>query len=81
MKWIRADNPQAATRIAERIWDAVAGIPHEPFVGRACPEFAQERLRERILPPFRLIYAIDENAGEIRLLRIWHAARGTPRLR
>jgi mRNA-degrading endonuclease RelE of RelBE toxin-antitoxin system len=39
-------------------------------------EYREECLRELIVPPYRIVFEIDDDAMKLSILRIWHAARG-----
>ena len=47
-----------------------------PRIGRIVPEYRDERLRELIVSPYRLVYELQDDALTISVLRIWHGARG-----
>ena len=58
----------------------VAPLETFPRTGRIVPEFRDERLREIILSPYRIVFEIDDGEKIVAILRIWHGARGEPRL-
>ena len=50
------------------------------FLGRVVPEFKIENIREFIHRPYRIVYRVREDQKLIEILRVWHAARGIPRI-
>jgi toxin ParE1/3/4 len=76
--YIARDDGKTAERFGNRIVAKIAAIATFPHTGRIVPEFHQEPLREVILPPYRLIYEVDDQHHRIYVLRIWHGARGDP---
>jgi plasmid stabilization system protein ParE len=78
VRYIAADNPQAAERFGQRlIADAEAIGPH-PFAGSVVREFGDPLVRERIHRSYRIVYRVDEQRQIVVVSRFWHAARGTP---
>jgi toxin ParE1/3/4 len=54
----------------------VQSLQSFPRIGRIVPEYREERLRELIMAPYRIVYEIDDEATTLTILRIWHSARG-----
>lgn len=81
-RYIAQTQPAAAARLAQRIVAATDRLARYPHLGRAAPWDATGRLRE--LPvagtPFVVLYAIDEPAAAIVIVRVLHGAqrRGPP---
>ena len=50
------------------------------FLGRVVPEFKIENIREFIHRPYRIVYRVRKDQKLIEILRVWHAARGIPRI-
>mgnify|MGYP003333303735 FL=1 len=42
------------------------------------PEERNPNVREIIVEPYRIIYELNANGQTVDVLRVWHAARGTP---
>ena len=78
--FIARDDPAAAASLADRILDRIELASDLPFSNRAVPETSEESIREIILRPYRIIYSVDNDRRAIHILRVWHAARGTPDL-
>ncbi|MFP4502880.1 MAG: type II toxin-antitoxin system RelE/ParE family toxin [Candidatus Hydrogenedentota bacterium] len=77
---IAGDNPHAAAALVRRVIARVDAAASFPFAQRRVPEFDEERTREAILNPYRIVYAVDQVKQTITILRVWHAARGVPGL-
>jgi toxin ParE1/3/4 len=61
-EFIARDSPQYASAIVRRLRDNARSLQRFPFSGRRVPEFRDESIRERLIPPHRLIYRIE---GEV----------------
>lgn len=71
-------DPEIARSLAERIIERLEAAAEYPLSGRLVPEKNDPSIREVILTPYRLVYWVEENRQAISVVRIWHAARGTP---
>jgi len=80
VSFIGRDNPQAAERFGYEIFAKAEKLDAFPLLGRVVPEFKVANLREIIHRPYRIVYRVRENQQLIEILRVWHAARGIPRL-
>ena len=80
VRYIAADDRETARRFGERIVSKVEGLSLFPRMGRMVPELRDDLLREVVLPPYRIIYELDEAGTMLSVLRIWHGARGKPDL-
>jgi plasmid stabilization system protein ParE len=49
-------------------------LPENPDKGRKVPEFNQEKIRELIHPPFRIVYLREKST--IHIVRIWRSCIG-----
>ncbi len=73
VKYIAQDRPDAARKMAKRLRAATKHLGEFPEMGRMVPEFSNPELRERIVPPYRLIYS---TAGDVvRIVAIVHSRR------
>ena len=80
VKFIARDNPPAAIETGNKIIEKSFGLENFPFLGRVVPEFKIETIREIIHRPYRIVYRVREEQNLLEILRIWHAARGIPKL-
>ncbi len=80
VQYIARDDPKAAERFGNLIISKVLNLCAFPRIGRIVPEFREDRLREIILTPYRIVYEIDDNYSPLSVLRVWHGARGSMQL-
>ncbi len=75
-EFIAQDNPESASRVLKRIWDAVQMLADYPHVGRAGRVLGT---RELVIAgtPFIIPYRVAENT--IQILRVLHGKRRWPR--
>ena len=73
---IRADNPQAAVRVAKEIRASTRHLSRLPLMGRVVPEMEDFALREIITGPYRVIYLIL--GDHIEVIAVVHGARDFP---
>lgn len=78
--FISRDNPTAGERFGYELAEKAQNLAEYPFIGRVVPEFKIESLREVIHRPYRIIYRVREEQKLIEILRVWHAARGIPKV-
>ena len=77
---IAHDNPEAAAKLANRIFQHIERASDMPQSNRMVPEKDDASIREAILSPYRIIYQVDDSRSAIHILRIWHAFRGVPEI-
>jgi len=75
VEYIAADDPQAATRTGQRIWDAASRLERHPGLGRPG---RMHDTRELVVSgtPYILPYCIEH--GRPTILRVLHGARKWP---
>jgi toxin ParE1/3/4 len=78
--YIARDNPVAARRVGQKVLDSVEVLMTMPRVGRIVPELSDPKLREIIRGNYRIVYRIRDEPRLIEVWRVWHGARGAPRL-
>ena len=78
--FIARDNPEAAEQFGCEIIEKTEKLDAFPFLGRVVPEFKIENIREIIHRPYRIVYRVREGQKLIEILRVWHAARGIPKI-
>jgi toxin ParE1/3/4 len=76
--FIAEDNPLAAEQFVQSLFHVVERLADFPESGRIVPEFGDPVIREIIRKPCRIVYRIDRGKRKVEIVRIWHAARGTP---
>lgn len=80
VEFIAIDDLSAAERIGRALLQASKALASFPKKGRVVPEFGDESLREIHLRPFRIVYRIIDEPKTVEIVRIWHSARGKPRV-
>ena len=80
VRFIAADNPQAAEQFGYRLVNEAEAIGPHPLAGRTVPEFGDPTIRERIFRTYRIVYRIREQQRLVVVSRFWHAARDTPQI-
>jgi toxin ParE1/3/4 len=74
--YIARDDQEMAKRFGDLIVSKVDLLHSFPRAGRMVPEYREDRLRELIVSPYRIVYEIDDDLITLSVLRIWHGARG-----
>ena len=77
---LQKTDPDIAEKFGLKIFDYAERASRFPNSGRSVPEFHNEKLREFIFHSYRIIYRTKEENKTIEITRIWHAARGTPKI-
>lgn len=77
-EFIAEDNPPAAKRFVERLFQVVERLAEFPESGRMVPDFGDPNLREVIRNPCRIIHRIDREKRTVEIVRVWHSARDVP---
>jgi toxin ParE1/3/4 len=75
VRYIAEDNPEAARRVAQTIFDGVAALRTFPARGRIG---LSENAREILFPPWPYIAVYETIGDQVHVLRIRHAARNWP---
>jgi len=78
--YIAKDNPDAALRLGDLIFERVDSLEKFPELGRIVPERNQPQIREIIVKKYRVIYRFRPNDKIVEILRVWHGARGEPEI-
>jgi dihydrofolate reductase len=78
VEFIAADNPSAAVNLGEKIIRKSMLLAEHPRLGRMLRENRRDTLRELSVPPYRLIYEIDDRSGVVKVRVLWHGARQEP---
>ena len=74
--YIARDDREMAKPFGDLIVTKLDSILTFPRIGRMVPEHREDRLRELIVSPYRIIYEIDDALLTLSVLRIWHGSRG-----
>ena len=76
--FIARDNRERAMSFAYELISETDRLPDFPELGRAVPEYQNQRIREIIFRPYRIVYRVNHERRECQIARVWHAARGIP---
>lgn len=63
----------AARRMAEQIRSSMRTAAEHPLLGRVVPELDVANIRERIVPPYRVLYQVRR--ADILVLAVLHSRR------
>lgn len=74
--YIAADNPDAAIKWVDEIFEKVERINDFPLSGRLVPELERKDIREILFGNYRIIYRIMKN--EVSILTIRHLKQQLP---
>lgn len=75
-EYIALDNPSAATKWVEVLFDKVQLLKSSPNSGRIVPETRREEVRELIFGNYRIIYRVEKN--KISILTVRHGKQILP---
>jgi toxin ParE1/3/4 len=76
LEFIRADNSDAAERFGAALLDHIEILANFPRLGGSLDR--RPGIRKILHSPIRVYYQVDEDAGLIEILHLWHAARREP---
>ena len=60
-EYIAMDNPQAAARFVESVFDGVERLQAHPMSGKRPPELTRTPYREVVVPPCRIFYRVTKD--------------------
>ena len=72
-EYIARDSEFYARAVVSKILSVSRKIPEQPLVGRIVPELSNEKLRERFVYSYRLVYLMQANT--ITIVAIIHGKR------
>ena len=78
VRFIAADNPEAAVRVGNALIDRVAILEHFPLIGSPYPK--RPGVRKLVSRPYMIYYRPRLENGCVDILRYWHGARSEPEL-
>ena len=77
---IALDNPSASQKVGHGILDHVRILETFPSIGPAYPRRSAGVIREIVFRNYRIFYEISDKSKAVHVLRVWHGARGGPKL-
>ena len=78
--FIARDNPDRAMSFGHTLISETDRLQVFPELGRVVPEYRNDRLREIIIRPYRIVYRVNRDAQVCEIARVWHSARGVLQL-
>jgi plasmid stabilization system protein ParE len=71
--YIEKEVPHIGDEFVFSIVERVETLKDNPDIGRMVPEFQEAKIRELILPPFRVVYLREITS--IHIVRVWRSER------
>lgn len=68
IRYIAQDNPEAARKLGQQLLKKTEELSQFPFKGQKVPEFDEPNIRQLILKPYRIIYRIEEEKKQVRIV-------------
>ena len=65
--------PHIGKEFIKAIVEHIQMLADNPDIGRVVPEFGEERIRELIHSPFRIVYLRESDS--VHLIRVWRSER------
>ena len=78
VRFIAADDSEAAVRTGNALIDRVAILENFPLVGSVYPK--RPGVRKLVSRPYLIFYRFREAENIVDILRYWHGSRGEPEL-
>ncbi len=78
--FISRDSRLRAESFGYRLIAETEKLQEFPEAGRAVPEYQLTNIREIVVRSYRIVYRVDHERKLIEIVRVWHAARGTPEI-
>lgn len=80
LSFISRDSRQRAETFAYRLIAETDKLQNFPEIGRVTPEYGVPTIREIIVRSYRIVYRVNHDRKLVEIARVWHAARGTPKI-
>lgn len=81
VRFISCNNSAAAVKLGETIIQKSMILAGHPRLGRMLRKMPKDSVRELVIPPYRIIYEIDDHIAAIYARLLWHGARQEPEIR
>jgi toxin ParE1/3/4 len=78
IRFIARDSLTRAQTFGYRLISEIEKLVDFPELGRIVPEHQNVAVRELIVRRFRIVYRVHHASESVEIVRLWHAARGTP---
>ena len=76
--YIAEDNPEAAARVGQDIYETVGMLASFPLIGPPYPRGSNGKIREIVSWSYRIFYRVNSRKKLVEILTVWHGARGIP---
>ena len=73
--YVSPDRPEAAKRLGYALIEKTKVLAAFPRSGGIVREFGDKNIRQLVLPPYRIVYRIDDAARVVGVARYWHGAQ------
>jgi toxin ParE1/3/4 len=78
--FIARDDSDQAMSFGYELISEIDRLQAFPELGRIVPEYRNAVIREIIFRPYRIVYRVHHESKVCEIARIWHSARGLPKL-
>ena len=78
--FIAHDDSDRAMSFGYELISEIDRLQEFPESGRIVPEYRNALIREIIFRPYRIVYRVHPDSKVCEIARIWHSARGLPKL-
>jgi toxin ParE1/3/4 len=73
--YVSPERPEAAKRLGYALIEKTKVLSSFPRSGKIVREFSDPNIRQLVLPPYRIIYRIDDTLRVVGVARYWHGAQ------
>ena len=78
--FIARDDSDRAMSFGYKLISEIDRLQEFPESGRIVPEYRNAVVREIIFRPYRIVYRVHPVSKVCEIARVWHSARGLPKL-
>ena len=78
--FIARDDSDRAMSFGYQLISEIDRLQEFPESGRIVPEYRNAVIREIIFRPYRIVYRVHPDSKVCEIARVWHSARGLPKL-
>jgi plasmid stabilization system protein ParE len=78
--FIARDDSDRAMSFGYKLISEIDRLQEFPESGRIVPEYRNAVIREIIFRPYRIVYRVHPDSKVCEIARVWHSARGLPKL-
>ena len=78
--FIARDDSDRAMSFGYELISEIDRLQEFPESGRIVPEYRNAVIREIIFRPYRIVYRVHPDSKVCEIARVWHSARGLPKL-